>query len=180
MYPNDPNQPQPLPPAPQPFPQPAPQPQYQQPQPQYQQPQQPIASVPTPTPTPAAAPVSYNAPTQSTQSGLPLFGIISLALGVIGIILIPILYTSGESYLLLIISLVLGLASVAAAIFALRSAAKIGAIILAGFVFGAIAFSMSLTQLIQSSILSAKLDAYTSQLEQSSLESSAADSLLDN
>jgi len=180
MYPNDPNQPQPLPPAPQPFPQPAPQPQYQQPQPQYQQPQQPIASVPVPAPTPVAAPVSYNAPTPSAQSGLPLFGIISLALGVIGIILIPILYTSGESYLLLIISLVLGLASVAAAVFALRSAAKISTIILAGFVFGAIALSMSLTQLIQSSILSAKLDAYTSQLEQSSLESSAADSLLDN
>jgi len=160
MYPNDPNQP-PVPPAPQPFPQPAPQPQYQQPQPQYQQPQ-PVAPAPTPVATPVTSPVSYNAPVPSSQSGLPLLAIISLALGLIGLVLIPILLTSGKSYLLIIIPLILGLVSVGIAVFALRTANKIGTILLGGFVVGAIVFSMGLTQLIQYGIVDAKYSTYNS------------------
>jgi len=167
MYPNDPTQ-QPVPQQPQPQPQVQPQPFVQPqpaPQPQYQP--QPVAPVPAPAPitTPSASPAGYTSPAQSAKGGLPLFGLISLALGVVGLILLPVLFANTASYLIIIIPLIIGLASVGVAAFALRGASKISTIVLAGFVIGAIVFSLSLNQLIQSSILSAKLEAYSNELK---------------
>ena len=157
MYPTDPSQ---QPQAPQYDPQPQPvQPQAPAPQPQ------PIVS------SPAVSAADYTAPSQSSNTS-PLLGIIGLVVSVIALITYPILGSYAESYWLLLIVVVLGLAGAGLSAFALiRSGNKINTVILSGFVIGLIVFATSFSYIIQATISTARIKA---------LQNSTTESLYDD
>ena len=140
------------------------------PQPQFtgigQQPPQPtVMQQPQQQPIPVAQPVVATVPTTpytaaetTNPPASPLFGFLSIILGGIGLLLIPILYVHASSYYLLLIAFAVGAAGFGLGVLALKQANNTPTlIVLTGIIVSLITISLSATQVLQNALFENKL-----------------------
>jgi hypothetical protein len=115
----------------------------------------PVASQPQFVPQPPV--VQYATPASSVP-----FGLIGAIVSVVGLVLLPILQANmGGSYLLLIITILVGLTGAGLSFLALKQSDKLNTVALAGLVIGVVVASLSFVQTVQYGIAYSKVSAAT-------------------